>query len=110
MALESYDNIKQKIIESLLGRENGTEITPENHQAFALALLDYIRSVELISGSTLIGIAREDTVPVQSNDANACYIAAVAQDRIATFANFHNSDGHPITITTKRIIYLLDYS
>mgnify|MGYP000010230459 CR=1 FL=1 len=101
MALESYDNIKQKIIESLLGRENGTEITPENHQAFALALLDYIRSVELISGSTLIGIAREDTVPIQSNDANACYIAAVAQDRIATFANFHNSDGHPITVTTS---------
>lgn len=100
MAVESYDNIKEKIVKSLLGRDNGSEIQPINHQEFALALLEYIRNVELISGSTLIGIAHEDTVPVQSNDANECYISAVAQDRIAKFTNFINQDGSPITITT----------
>lgn len=100
MAVESYDSIKQKIIKSLLGRDNDTEILPENHQEFALALLEYIRSVELISGSTLIGIATEDTVPVQSDDANECYIAAVAQDKNAIFTNFKDKDGKPITITT----------
>lgn len=100
MAIESYDSIKQKIVKSLLGRDNNTEILPENHQEFALALLEYIRSVELISGSTLIGIATENTVPVQSNDASECYIAAVAQDRNAIFANFRDKDGRPITITT----------
>jgi hypothetical protein len=100
MAVESYDSIKQKIVKSLLGRDNDTEILPENHQEFALALLEYIRSVELISGSTLIGVATEDTVPVQSNDASGCYIAAVAQDKNAIFTNFRNKDGNPITITT----------
>lgn len=100
MAVESYDSIKQKIVKSLLGRDNDTEILPENHQEFALALLEYIRSVELISGSTLIGIATEDTVPVQSNDASECYIAAVAQDKNAIFTNFKDKDGRPITITT----------
>lgn len=100
MAVESYDSIKQKIIKSLLGRDNDTEILPENHQEFALALLEYIRSVELISGSTLIGIATEDTVPVQSNDANECYIAAVAQDKNAIFTNFRNENGNPITVIT----------
>lgn len=100
MAVESYDSIKQKIVKSLLGRDNDTEILPENHQEFALALLEYIRSVELISGSTLIGVATEDTVPVQSNDASECYIAAVAQDKNAIFTNFRNKDGNPITITT----------
>ena len=55
--MAGYDDTRNKILETLLQRPVGTEIQPENHQDFALSLLDYIRSVELISGSTLIGIA-----------------------------------------------------
>lgn len=95
-----YDDTRRKILETLMQRPNGTEIQPDNHQDFALSLLEYIRSVELISGSTLIGVANEDTVPVQSNDANEAYIAGVAQQRSVTFDNFRDKDGNAITVTT----------
>lgn len=98
--MAGYDDTRQKILETLMQRPNGTMIQPENHQDFALNLLDYIRSVELITASTLIGVAYEDTVPVQSNDANEAYIAGVAQQRSATFQNFRDVNGQPITVTT----------
>lgn len=98
--MAGYDDTRQKILKTLMQRPNGTMIQPENHQDFALNLLDYIRSVELITASTLIGVAYEDTMPVQSNDANEAYLAGVAQQRSATFQNFHDVNGQPITVTT----------
>lgn len=98
--MAGYDDTRIKILETLMQRPNGTEIQPDNHQDFALSLLEYIRSVELISGSTLIGIAYEDTIPVQSDDANEAYIAGVAQQRSSTFENFRDVNGQPITVTT----------
>ena len=98
--MAGYDDTRMKILETLMQRPNGTEIQPDNHQDFALSLLEYIRSVELISGSTLIGVAYEDTIPVQSNDANEAYIAGVAQQRSSTFENFRDVNGQPITVTT----------
>lgn len=98
--MAGYDDTRQKILETLMQRLNGTMIQPENHQDFALNLLDYIRGVELITASTLIGVAYEDTMPVQSNDANEAYLAGVAQQRSATFQNFHDVNGRPITVTT----------
>lgn len=101
--MAGYDDTRNKILETLLQRPVGTEIQPENHQDFALSLLDYIRSVELISGSTLIGIAYQDTVPVQSNDANEAYIAGVAQERTIVFQNFRDVNGDPLTVTTEEM-------
>lgn len=98
--MASYDDTRRKIITSLMQRPNGTEIQPENHQDFALSLLEYIHEVELISGSTLIGVAHEDTVPVQSDTANEAYIAGVAQQRSVTFKYFNDENGNPITVTT----------
>lgn len=98
--MAGYDDTRSKIINSLLQRPNGTEILPENHQDFALSLLNYIREVELISVSTLIGVAYENTTPVQSNDANSAYIAGVAQQRTAVFQNFRDVSGNSITVTT----------
>ena len=71
-----YSDIKQKIIFTLTGRIVGTRIHPADHQEFALALLDYIRQVELITASTLVGTAERGTVPVQSDKANLAYVAA----------------------------------
>lgn len=99
--MAGYDDTRNKILESLLQRPVGTEINPENHQDFALSLLDYIRSVELISGSTLIGIAYQDTVPVQSNDSNGVYIAGVAQGSTVVFQNFRDVNGNQLTVTTE---------
>ena len=100
MAVAGYKDTKEAIIDTLMGREVGHEIQPDEHQNFALKLLDYIRSVELISGSTLIGIAEPDTVPVQPDDAHVAYIAGVAQDRIVEYLYFIDQDGVPISITT----------
>lgn len=98
--MAGYEDTKMMIINTLMGREPGTEIMPENHQAFALNMLDYIRSVEMSSASTLIGVAEESTNPIQPSNARVAYIAGVAQNRTVIFANFHGIDGLPISVTT----------
>lgn len=82
-----------------MGRPNGTEIQPENHQAFALNMLEYIRSLELLANAPFIGVATPTIQPVQPDDSRACYIAGVAQDRTTTFQNFRDMNGDPISIT-----------
>lgn len=98
--MAGYNDTKDLIIKALMGRPVGTEIQPENHQAYALNMLDYIRSVELVSTNTLIGLAEENTVPIQPNDSRVCYIAGVGQDRTVVFNNFIDNTGNPISITT----------
>lgn len=95
-----YEDTRQKILSTLMQRPNGKEIQPSEHQDFALSLLEYIRNVELISGSTLIGVADEDTVPVQSDVANGTYIAGVAQQRNITYQHFIDQNGEPISVST----------
>ena len=94
-----YLNTQNKIQSTLVDREDGTQIQPKDHQEFALMLLDYIRSVELISASTLIGQCEPETVPVQPNDANVAYIGAAKQNQTTVFSNFIGEDGEPISIT-----------
>lgn len=97
--MAGYDDTYNMIISTLMGRPNGTEIQPENHQAFALNMLEYIRSLELLANAPFIGVATPTTQPVQPDDSRACYIAGVAQDRTTTFQNFHDMNGDPISIT-----------
>ena len=98
--MAGYNDTRELIIKALMGRSVGTEIQPEDHQAYALNMLDYIRSVELVSSSTLVGLAEESTVPVQPDQGKVCYIAGVGQDRTVTFSNFIDDEGNPISITT----------
>lgn len=98
--MAGYDDTRKKIIDTLMGRPNGTEIQPENHQDYALNMLNYIRSLELALTSTLVGIADEDTSPIQPDMSNVCYLAGVAQERTVTFQNFRDYQGQPISITT----------
>lgn len=97
--MAGYDDTYNMIISTLMGRPNGTEIQPENHQAFALNMLEYIRSLELLANAPFIGVATPTTQPVQPDDSRACYIAGVAQDRTTIFQNFHDMNGDPISIT-----------
>lgn len=97
--MAGYDDTYNMIISTLTGRPNGTEIQPENHQAFALNILEYIRSLELLANAPFIGVATPTTQPVQPDDSRACYIAGVAQDRTTTFQNFRDINGDPISIT-----------
>ena len=39
--MAGYDDTRMKILETLMQRPNGTEIQPDNHQDFALSLLEY---------------------------------------------------------------------
>ena len=98
--MAGYEDTKQKIISTLMGRPNGTEIQPENHQDYALNMLDYIRSLELIATSTLIGVAESNTTPVQPNSSRVCYIAGVDQNQTVVFENFIGENGTPISVTT----------
>lgn len=98
--LAGYDNTRQDIINTLVEREIGTQITPEAHQHFVLALLEYIRSVELISASTLIGKCTPDTDPVQPNDANVAYVGSAPQHSTTTWLNFRGYNGQPLSVTT----------
>ena len=97
--MAGYDDTYNMIISTLMGRPNGTEIQPENHQAFALNMLEYIRSLELLANAPFIGVATPTTQPVQPDDSRACYIAGVAQDRTTVFQNFYDVNGEPISIT-----------
>ena len=98
--MAGYNDTKELIIKALMGRPVGTEIQPEDQQAYELNMLDYIHSVELVSSSTLMGLAEATTTPVQPNDSRVCYIAGVAQNQTVTFQNFIDNTGNPITITT----------
>lgn len=97
--MAGYDDTYQMIINTLMGRPNGSEIQPENHQSFALNMLNYIRSLELLANAPFIGVAQPTTQPVQPDDSRACYIAGVAQDRTTVFQNFYDMNGEPISIT-----------
>ena len=78
--MAGYEDTKQKIIDTLMGRAAGTEIQPDKNAPF-------------------IGVATPTTQPVQPDDSRACYIAGVAQDRTTTFQNFRDMNGDPISIT-----------
>lgn len=101
--MAGYDDTRVKIINTLMGRPVGSEIQPENHQDYALNMLDYIRSLELLANAPFIGVAQPTTQPVQPDNSRACYIAGVAQDRTVTFQNFRNYLGQPIQITTGQM-------
>ena len=91
---------RKLIIDTLMGRPAGTDIQPEDHQAFALALNDYIRNVELNSGNAFIGFAKADTVPIQSDNGQCFYISTVPPSTNIVYANFIDSEGNPISVTT----------
>lgn len=96
-----HQEVKNKIIKTLTGRTSSNKIKPSEHQEFALALLEYIRSVELISGSTLIGVATETTTPVESTHACECYIAKCTAGQTLTFSNFKDAEGTELTYTAE---------
>ena len=98
--MAGYSDTRKLIIDTLIGRPAGTEIQPEEHQAFALALNDYIRNVELNSGNAFIGFAQSDTVPIQSNNGQCFYVSTVPPGTNIVYANFIDYEGNPISVTT----------
>lgn len=98
--MAGFDDTYKLITKALMGRPNGSEIQPEEHQAYALNMLNYIRSLELLSNAPFIGIANTATMPIQPDNSRACYIAGVGQDRTAVFRNFRDQNGNRIAITT----------
>lgn len=99
MSLPNYDSVKQKIIDTLVGRPEGTEIDPANQQNYELSLLDYVKSVETLSQTPFKGIADENTVPLQPNNSFVSYISNLNLGQSKTFKNFRNQSGQPISVT-----------
>lgn len=98
--MAGYDDTRQLIIDTLMGRPAGTEIQPEDHQAFALAIIDYVRSVELLAGNAFIGFAEADTIPVQSDKGQCFYISIVKPGQTVNFVNFIDYNGDAISISS----------
>ena len=107
--MAGYSDTRQLIIDTLMGRPAGTEIQPEDHQAFALQITDYIRSVELVAGNaTPIGFADASTVPVQPDNRQAVYLSSVGGAQTVTFSNFIDQNGNAISVTsTENVIKLV---
>lgn len=99
--MAGYEDTKQKIVSTLMGRPAGEEIQPENHQDYALNMLEYIRSVELASNSSLIGWADETTVPVQPDNSNVFYISGIGPNQTIVFSNFIGQNGQELRISAS---------
>ena len=97
----NYDEVKKQIISTLTERPANSLIFPEKHQEFALALLEYCHKMELLGGSTLMGIAYPNTQPIQPENSKCAYIAGVAQGRTTIFTHFKDGVGESISITTQ---------
>lgn len=98
--MAGYKDTREMIISVLTGRPVGTEIQPEDQEAYELNMLEYIKSIELIGTSTLIGVAVAGTVPVQPSSTKVCYIAGMSPSETLTFANFLGQNGSPLSVTT----------
>lgn len=99
--MAGYSDTRQMIIDTLMGRPAGTEIQPEDHQAFALQITDYVRSVELVAGNaTPIGFADASTVPVQPDNGQAVYLSQVGRGTTVVFTNFIDQNGNAISVTS----------
>lgn len=96
-----YNALRDEIIDSLVGRPNGTQIQPTNHQHFALDMLDYIRSLELALQSTLMGFADVNTIPHQPDNARVSYVAAVQPNTTNVYTNFYDVNGNSISVTSN---------
>ena len=99
--MAGYSDTRQLIIDTLMGRPAGTEIQPEDHQAFALQITDYVRSVELVAGNaTPIGFADASTIPVQPDNGQAVYLSQVGRGTTVVFTNFIDQNGNAISVTS----------
>ena len=99
--MPGYADTKQLIESTLTGRPAGTYILPEDHQTFALSLLDYIHAVELIGASSLQGTATTSTVPVQPANSKVSYIGSVPPGQTYVYTNFLDENGDPISVTSS---------
>ena len=106
-----YFDIQKKIQETWTGRSAGSQITPDTHQSMAEALLEYIRDVEDIAESPLIGIADENTKPLQPDKSFCSYLSCVAANTVIQYRHFFNIDGEPIEITSSdgRALFVILY-
>lgn len=100
--MAGYNDTREKIIDTLLGRTPGTEIQPEKHQDYALNMLEYIRSLELTESGSLIGLAEGNTVPIQPDTTRVSYFAYIAPKSSKEFANFRDITGNPININNDK--------
>ena len=98
--MAGYEDTRQMIINTLTNRLAGTEIQPGDHQEFALAITDYVRSVELLSGNAFIGFAEANTTPVQSDKGQCFYISTVGPGQTVNFVNFIDSNGNVISVSS----------
>ncbi len=98
--MPGYADTKKLIEDTLVNRPAGSVIMPEDHENFALSMLDYIHSVELLGASSLQGTATVDTVPVQPIGSRVSYISSVPPGQTYVYTNFLDENGQAISVTS----------
>lgn len=98
--MPGYADTKKLIEDTLVNRPAGAVIMPEDHENFALSMLDYIHEVELLGASSLQGAATVDTVPVQPIGSRVSYISSVPPGQTYVYTNFLDENGQPISVTS----------
>lgn len=97
--MATYNEVYDEIINTLMGRPEGTEVQPDEHQNFALALLDYIRSVELMGSSVFQGPANVSTVPLEPENSNLAYTSFAPSNQTTYWVHFIGQDGQAVHVT-----------
>lgn len=99
--MAGYEDTRKMIIDTLMGREEGTLIQPEDHQTFALQITDYIHSVELAMSGSFIGVVNNNNIyPIQPAEQNAVYYSTSDVSTTNVFTNFRDINGNPISVVT----------
>lgn len=96
-----YSELQKLIINTLAGRPTGTQILPEGHQEIELNILDFANSLLNTISTGLEGEALTNTDPIEPDNANVAYIFQVPPSTTKTFANFKDSEGDSISVTTN---------
>lgn len=96
----SYNDVRKLILQTLEERPEGTKVQVPNQQNYELALLDYVQQLQTTMATSIVGIADEDTEPIEPPTARISYLSQVGVNSTIRFNNFVDAQLNPISVTT----------
>lgn len=96
----SYNDVRKLILQTLEERPEGTKVQVPNQQNYELALLDYVQQLQTTMATSIVGIADEDTEPIEPPTARISYLSQVGVNSTMKFNNFVDAQLNPISVTT----------
>lgn len=98
----SYNDVRKLILQTLEERPEGTKVQVPNQQNYELALLDYVQQLQTAMSTSIVGIADEDTEPIEPPTSYISYLSQVGVNSTIKYKNFIDSDSNQISVTTDK--------